>query len=159
MAPAEAFEALAAALQGLPIGHIWRGYGSALFLELGTVSEVPRGTRDGETWLLGQVTLGIEWSWRIEDATAIRCGSWSDEALWEPVFAQLRGARIAQCALFGALPEVALTTDTGMRLLSFSTTDGQPRWQLVDRRKEGADRWFSVRDGKLHLGDGSELPD
>jgi len=60
MTPAEAFEALAGALRGLPIGHIWRGYGSALFLELGFVSEVPRGTRDGKTWLLGQVTLGIE---------------------------------------------------------------------------------------------------
>jgi len=75
------------------------------------------------------------------------------------VFEQLLGTRIAQCTLFGALPEVALTTDTGMRLLSFSTTDGQPRWHLVDRREAGLDRWFSVRNGKLHLGDGSELPD
>ena len=157
MTPAAAFESLAGALRGLPIGHIWRGYGSALFLEPGAVSEVPRGTRDGKTWLLGQVTLGVEWSWRVEDATAIRCGSWSDEVLWEPVFAQLLGTRIAQCALFGALPEIVLTTDTGMRLLSFSTTDGQPRWSLVDRRQEGPGRWFSVRDGALHLGDGSEL--
>ena len=104
----------------------------------------------------GEVSLGVEWSWRIEDPIAIHCGSWSEEDRWEPAFDMLRHARIARCELFGALPEVAITTDTGVRFLSFSTTDGQPQWHLVDRR-EGPDRWFTVREGQLHLGDGTEL--
>lgn len=157
MTPAEAFDELAASIIGLPISHVWRGYGSALFIEIGNLR--PVGKRDGSPGIPeGEVSLGVEWSWRIEDQVAIRCGSWSEEELWEPVFDTLRNARIARCELFGALPEVTLTTDGGRRFVSFSTTDGQPQWHLVDRR-ELAPRWFTVRKGKLHLGDGTESSD
>ena len=149
-----AFESFAASLIGLPISHVWRGHGSAIFVECGKLEPVTR--RDGSTGNpQGEVSLGIEWSWRIEDRTAIRCGSWSEEELWEPALTLLRDARIERCELFGTLPEVAITTDGEIRLLSFSTTDGQPQWHFVDRRN-GPPRWFTVREGRLHLGDGSE---
>ncbi len=152
--PLEAFERLAASLVGMPITNVWRGYGSAVFIELGALSPLIR--RDGtEGQPQGEVSLGVEWSWRIEGPDSIRCGSWSKEALWEPTFAALLGARIARCELFGALPEIALTTDDGQRFVSFSTTDGQPWWHLVDRRHP-TPIWFTVREGRLHLGDGSE---
>lgn len=154
MTPIEAFQPFAASLIGLPISHVWRGYGSALFIEFGHL--LPRTKRDGSLGdPEGQVSLGIEWSWRIEEHAAIRCGSWSEEDLWEPAFDALRHAQVARCELFGALPEVVLTTISGIRLLSFSTTDGQPKWHFVDRR-DGPPRWFTVREGELHLGDGSE---
>lgn len=154
MTPVEAFDHCAASLVGLPISHVWRGYGSAIFIECGKLQ--PVANRDGSPGHPeGEVSLGLEWSWRIEDRTAIRCGSWSEEVLWEPAFDALRNARIARCELFGALPEIAITTDGEIRLLSFSTTDGQPQWHLVDRRDDAA-QWFTVREGRLHLGDGSE---
>jgi len=157
MTPIEAFDSLAASLVGLPITHVWRGYGSALFIEFGSLRPVTK--RDGSSGNPeGEVSLGVEWSWRIEDRAAIRCGSWSEEDLWEPALDGLRNARISRCELFGALPEVAVTTDGGIRFLSFSTTDGQPQWHLVDRRTD-APRWFTVREGQLHLGDGSEPAD
>ncbi len=157
MTPIEAFETFAASLTGMPIGHVWRGYGSALFIEFGKLEPVAR--RDGSPGNSeGEVSLGVEWSWRIEDQSAIRCGSWSEEDLWEPAFDTLRDAQIARCELFGTLPEVAITTDGGIRFVSFSTTDGQPQWHLVDRR-DGPPRWFTVREGKLHLGDGTEPTD
>lgn len=155
MTPSEAFESSAASLVGLSVSHVWRGYGSALFIEFGTLQ--PVGNRDGAPGHPeGQVSLGVEWSWRIEDQTAIRCGSWSEEDLWEPVFNTLRHAQVVRCELFGTLPEVMITTGSGIRFLSFSTTDGQPQWHLVDRR-DGPPRWFTVREGRLHLGDGHEL--
>jgi hypothetical protein len=148
------FQTFAASLKGLPINHVWRGYGSALFIELGKLQPVAK--RDGSPGHPeGEVSLGVEWSWRIEDKTAILCGSWSEEDLWEPAFNMLRNAHIARCELFGALPEVTITTDGGIRFVSFSTTDGQPQWHLVDRR-DGPPRWFTVREGGLHLGDGNE---
>jgi len=157
MTPIEAFDSLAASLVGLPITHVWRGYGSALFIEFGSLRPVTK--RDGSSGNPeGEVSLGVEWSWRIEDQAAIRCGSWSEEDLWEPALDGLRNARILRCELFGTLPEVAVTTDGGIRFLSFSTTDGQPQWYLVDRRTD-APRWFTVREGQLHLGDGSEPAD
>lgn len=157
MTSIQAYESFATSLIGLPISHVWRGYGSAIFIECGELTAVTK--RDGSIGnSQGKVSLGIEWSWRIEDRTAIRCGSWSDEELWEPALNMLRNARIAQCELFGTLPEVAITTDGEIRLLSFSTTDGQPQWHFVDRR-DGPPRWFTVRKGRLHLGDGSERAD
>jgi hypothetical protein len=149
-----AFEALAASLIGQPISHIWQGYGSAVFIEFGDLTPKPR--RDGSPGHPeGQISLGVEWSWRVENDSAILCGSWSEEALWEPAFGLLREARVAGLKLFGRLPEVELSTDRGIRFLSFSTTDGQPQWHLVDRRDD-LPRWFSVRHGRLHLGDGTE---
>lgn len=154
MTPNEAFDSFAASLIGLPISHVWRGYGSALFFELGKLQPVVK--HDGSpSNPEGEVSLGVEWSWRIEDQTTIRCGSWSEEDLWEPALDALRNAQIVRCELFDALPEVAITTDGGIRFLSFSTTNGQPQWHLVDRR-DGSPRWFTVREGRLHLGDGSE---
>ena len=154
MTPVEAFGRFAASLVGLPISHVWRGYGSMLSIEFGKLQPVAK--RDGTPLQpQGEVTLSVEWSWRIEDQTAIRCGSWSEEDVWEPAFDTLRNAQVARCELFGALPEVIVTTASGIRLISFSTTDGQPQWDMVDRRDDPP-RWFSVREGKLHLGDGSE---
>jgi hypothetical protein len=153
----EAFGAFAASLIGLPISYVWRGYGSAIFIEFGKLQFCAR--RDGSPGHpCGEVSLGVEWSWRIENQNAIQCGSWSEAHLWEPAFDTLRGARIAGCELFGAVPEIRITTDDQIRFLSFSTTDGQPQWYMVDRR-DGPERWFTVRQGRIHLGDGTETDD
>jgi hypothetical protein len=149
-----AFEALAASLSGQPINCLWRGYGSAVFIEFGDLT--PRTNRDGSPGHPeGQVSLGVEWSWRIEDDTKILSGSWSEEDLWEPTFARFRNTQVESVRLFGKLPEIELSTNQSVRFVSFSTTDGQPRWHVVDRRN-GPAHWFSVRNGQLHLGDGSE---
>ena len=154
MMPAEAFALLAATLKGEPISHVWRGYGSAIFIEVGNLR--PRSRRDGEPGNpVGEVTIGVQWSWRTEDQSSIRCGSESDDDRWEPALSLLRGARISECKLFGALPELMITTEAGVRFISFSTTDGQPQWHVVDRRDPSV-CWFTVRDGRLHLGDGTE---
>jgi len=34
------------------------------------------------------------------------------------------------------LPEIEVVTETGLRLLSFSTAGGQPEWYIIDRRGE-----------------------
>lgn len=141
-------------LIGLPIGHVWRGHGSAVFLEIGALTPFVR--KDGSPGNPeGEIGLGVEWSWRIEADRSIICGSWSDEVHWQPAFDLLQNGRVTSCELFGVLPEVAVTTDKGVRFISFSTTEGQPQWSLVDRRN-GLIKWFSVREGQLHLGDGSE---
>ncbi|MEG8055022.1 hypothetical protein QP185_20580 [Sphingomonas aerolata] len=60
MTPIEAFEPFAASLIGLPISHVWRGYGSAIFIECGKLH--PVANRDGSTGHPeGEVSLGVEW--------------------------------------------------------------------------------------------------
>ena len=64
-------------LLGLPVTHIWRGAGSAIFLEFGELH--PTTWRDGSTGNpKGEWAIMIEWSWRVEGRKSILCGSWSD---------------------------------------------------------------------------------
>ncbi len=157
MNPEDTFKRVAADLVGMEVGHLWRGYGSAIFLEFGALSP-RRVRRDGSLGNpLGELTICIEWSWRIEGATSIICGSWSEEELWEPAFDLLRGSRVTGLSLFGRLPEISLALSEDRHLLSFATAEGQPAWNLTDRRSS-PDVWLSVRDGLLFESDGTDVP-
>ena len=118
----------------MPLSLLWRGYGSAIFLEFGELS--PDGfRRDGsERHPVGQFSVGIEWSWRIESETSIVCGSWSDEELWEPSFDLVRDRILQSIHIYSRIPEIDLTFDNGHHVLSFNTADDQPAWFIIDRR-------------------------
>ena len=157
------FDAFVLPLIGLPVSFIWRGYGSAIFLEIGALRE-GRTRRDGSAGNpYGEWTLMIEWSWRVENSTSILCGSWSQERLWEPTFDLLRSRLVVELSVVGRLPEivVALTESLhvsssmkadpqSLYVSSFMTADGDPSWALFDRR---GDTWrtLSVREGSLKL--------
>jgi hypothetical protein len=64
------FAALAASLAGQPISYLWRGYGSAIFIEMGDLTPTNRDGSPGHPE--GQVSLGVAWSWRIEDDAALK---------------------------------------------------------------------------------------
>lgn len=147
-----AFAAFADKLVGQSISHLWRGFGSAIFVEIGRLTPRTR-SRGAPGNPQGQATLGVEWSWRIEDETSILCGSWSEEELWECAFDRLRGATINRCNLFGRLPELELLTSSGVQLTTFSTADGQPQWHLLDRDADPSCA-FAVSAGKLRLSHG-----
>lgn len=151
MEAVSAFEALAKSLVGQPISHIWRGDGPTIFLEIGKLTSSTRRRRDGSLGNpRGQLTLGVESNWRVEDDHSILCGSRSEEELWPATFQRLQRDRIQACRLLGALPEVELVSEAGLRLLSFSTTTGQPEWYAIDRRGEKT-RSFGVENGELQL--------
>lgn len=58
------------AAHALPVSHVWRGHGSALFIELGELA--PTRRRDGSPGHSeGEIGLMVEWSWRIEDERSI----------------------------------------------------------------------------------------
>lgn len=157
MKPQIAFDHIAADLVGMEVRHLWRGYGSAIFLEFGALSP-GRVRRDGLAGNpVGDLTISIEWSWRVEDATSIICGSWSKEELWEPTFDLIRGSRVTELTLVGRLPEIDLTLSNNRHLVSFATAEGQPAWSVADRRST-PHVWLSVCDGTLFESDGSDVP-
>lgn len=156
MSPLNTFNRIASDLVGMRVGHLWRGYGSAIFLEFGALSP-GRVRRDGSPGnAIGELTLSIEWSWRIEDATSIVCGSWSEDELWCPAFKLIRDSPVVGLTLFGRLPEIDLELTNTIHLLSFATAEGQPEWHLCDRRST-PQTWLSVRDGVLCEDDGAEV--
>lgn len=140
------------ALIGLPVSHFWRGYGSAIFLEFGHLT--PRTRQSGKpSNPQGELSLMIQWSWRIENATTILCGSWSEEPRWEPTFDLLRNKRVVELSVVGRLPEIVVGLSEGLWVSSFMTAEGDPQWSLFDRRSSTV-RWLCVRDGSLQI----ELP-
>lgn len=132
---------------GMDLTHTWRGYGSAIFLEFGALTQ--RTRRDGSPGeLKGELGAMIQWSWRIEGRNSIICGSWSDDALWEAALLQLRESIVANVEVFGKLPELAIELSNGHRIVSFMTAEGDPQWTLFDRRSPTT-RWLCVRDGRV----------
>jgi hypothetical protein len=137
------------ALIGLPLSHFWRGHGSAIFLEFGRLTPTTR--RTGVTGNPGgELSLMVEWSWRIENRTSILCGSWSDERLWEPTFDLLRNRAVVDLSVVGRLPEVVVALAEDRYVSSFMTAEGDPSWALFDRRGDTL-RTLSVRGGSLNI--------
>ena len=143
------FAAFTAPLIGLPVSHVWRGHGSAIFLEFGKLS--PRNRRCGSQGSpQGAMSLMIEWSWRIEGRRSILCGSWSDDEKWPKAFRLACNATVASATLFGRLPEIELCLSNGVHVLSFMSAEGNPHWVLFDRRGD-VPRWLRVRRGVLQI--------
>ena len=138
-------------LIGLPLSHLWRGHGSAIFLEFGRLTPRNRTRPSGEPGNPhGEFGLMIEWSWRIEDSTSILCGSWSEEPLWETTFDLVRNKSLSELSIVGRLPEIVVALSDNLFVSSFMTAEGDPQWSLFDRRNPTL-RTLSVREGRLKL--------
>lgn len=136
------------ALQGKSVAHVWRGHGSAIFLEFGALTK--RTRRDGTAGQsCGEFTLMIEWSWRIERPQSILGGSWSSERRWPSMFKRLIGSEVARVDFQGPLPEISLSFSNGLRVASFMTAEGQPSWALIARCPNLGS--LSVKRGKLYV--------
>jgi hypothetical protein len=118
-------------------------------LEFGRLT--PRTRRSGKAGNpQGELGLMIQWSWRIENAVSILCGSWSEEPLWGPTFDLLGNKVVVGLSVVGRLPEIVVGLTEGLYVSSFMTAEGDPQWSLFDRRS-GTVRWLCVRDGSLNI--------
>lgn len=120
------------ALIGKTASHVWNGHGSAIFVEFGmltdkTKSDDTKGNPEGE------ITLMVEWSWRIEKKHSILGGSWSSNKKWPGFFKKTQGASIIAVDIFGNIPEISISLSNGLRVVSFMTAEGQPEWALLTR--------------------------
>lgn len=136
---------------GMPLSHIWRGYGSAMFFEFGQLTPSVSKRKDGALGNpSGEVGVMIEWSWRIEGKKTIICGSCSDEDKWERGFSILRNQSLTEISLLGKLPEVHLSFGNGASCTSFMTADGHPSWVIFDRISDNH-RTLHSRFGRIEI--------
>jgi len=122
------FERLITPLIGLPVNWPWRGYGSAIFLELGALRRTPRKSPRGGHRLDGQATIMIEWDWRVENPCWIEFGSSSYDKELDAGLKTLQRHRIEAITFRGRIPELVITFDDDRRLLSFMTNPARPVW-------------------------------
>lgn len=120
------------ALVGKVAAHVWRGHGSALFIEFGELTPTKRRNgREGNP--KGELTLMIEWSWRIERPQSILGGSWSSEQKWPGMFGKIIGATVESVEIFGRLPEISVGLSNGLHVVSLMTAEGQLEWTILTR--------------------------
>ena len=146
------FHRLTRPLLGLPISHVWRGHGSAIFLEIGRLLRRRlRRTRIGKskTKMQGQYGVMIEWSWRVERPRSIYFGSWSTEKVIESRLPKLEGHIVTAIRVEGRLPELVIELSGGVWIHSFATSEGQTEWCLFLDRNQSPREWLLSRHGKL----------
>jgi hypothetical protein len=133
-------------LAGKPVTHAWRGAGSAIFLELAQLTDNKR--RDGEpAQPTGDLSLMLEWSWRIERPRSILVGSFSSERKWPTALKRLIGGHVVGVEFVGRLPEIVVSLSNGLRVASFMTAEGQPAWSVIARHPKLGSLY--VRNGCL----------
>ena len=107
------------------ISFVWRGDGSAIFIEIGELTgdesnEQPRG----------EYTIMVEWSWRVDNQSEIIVGSWSDDELISNVPKLLLGLKIKSIEFWGRLSEISIQFSNETWFTSFMTSDGDPKWSI-----------------------------
>ncbi len=147
----ELYEEFTRGFAGMPLSHIWRGYGSAIFFEFGQLTSPIKKRKDGATGNpRGEVGVMIEWSWRIEGKKTIICGSCSNENKWKRGFSILKNQPLSGISILGKLAEVHLRFGNGASCRSFMTTNGHPSWAIFDRTSDNH-RTFHSRFGRVEI--------
>lgn len=133
-------------LIGKPVSHVWFGHGSALFLELGTLSESKRanGTAGNPK---DEITVMTDFGWRIEGQRSVVCGSGESECRMASAVQKLLGASVVAAQAAGRIPELQIELSNKLWLATFSRYQGQPTWALLfNSPKLGA---LGVQGGKV----------
>ena len=153
-----------AVLNGLPVTHVWLGYASSLFLEIGKLKREERQRADGSRLVsvVGQATFMLEPDWRVEGPRSIRFGSGFGERKIANRVTTLKGIRLATTVADGAVPELTITLSDGRRIRTFTNRKAQPCWSvgfkdiaLLDLAEwwDSVDvsPWVGVHSGRLSI--------
>lgn len=117
-------------LTGLTISHVWIGHGSALFLELGILSE--RIKRDGSIGNpQGEITVIVDFDWRVERKKSIMGGSHDERKHCIALSCKLLGAMIKTARVVGRIPELEIELSNNLWVSTFSHDKGQPTWAVM----------------------------
>jgi len=135
-------------LIGLPVSRPWKGYGSAIFLELGALVQSPSGQR--RTRHKGEACIHLDWDWRCEAGSAVVFGSSNSSPAIERGIQTLQGAKVVGIAINGKVPEVSIEFSNGYRLISAAMLPDGSEWSV----RLGGEIYLSVKKGVFLLGRG-----
>ena len=113
------------------ISHVWLGHGSALFLELGTLSQGRKRKDDSIGNPQGEVTVMVDYDWRVESQRSIVGGSNNSRKRCISIAQKLLNAKVSSAKVVGRLPELELQLSNGFWVVTFSHNKGQPSWTVL----------------------------
>ena len=135
-------------LIGLTVSLPWKGYGSAIFLELGELALLDSGRQHHNK---GQACISVEWDWRVEAEETVLYGSSNSGPEIESGIVALRGTTIHGLSVVGQVPELRVQFSNGHRLCSMVMVSGDPEWSI--RLPDG--RRAYPKGGRLLVGNGA----
>lgn len=127
MVTREAFQTMVQPLIGLSISRPCKGYGSAVFLELGQLTSRPSVRT---IHVSGEASISIYWDWRIEADKQILFGSSNSGPEIVDGIQDLLGETIEQIQVAGTIPEIEVHISNGYRLRSMAMVTGHPDWNI-----------------------------
>jgi len=144
------FARTVAPLANARIGYAWKGYGSAIFLELGELTPSNDGGHPKGQW-----SIGIEWDWRVESDENVLFGSSNSGPEIERYVRRLKGTTVVSVSAWGTIPElcIELLGKAPFRLRTASMLEGDPQWSI----RIGSSHWLYVADGAYVLGPGESM--
>lgn len=117
-------------LKSMIISHAWLGHGNALFIELGSLHE--NKLCDGSLGNpKGDITLMIEYGWRIERTSSILCGCNDSKKDVLLIIKKLIGKYVESISIVGRLPELEIALSEKLWVVTFSQYKGQPNWAIL----------------------------
>ncbi len=146
------FNEFVSPLAGMKVSLTWKGYGSALFLELGELQPLEYPSQN---YCSGEACISPGFEWRIEKTKRIICGSSNSLPNIEKGIKFVQGLIVKAIQLGGKLPELIISFSDGYRLRTMSMTSGEPMWGI--RCKDG--KRLSFDKGSLVQTWGNEPPD
>lgn len=131
----------------MTVSHVWFGHGSALFLELGSLSQGKK-RKDGSVGNpQGEITVMADYDWRVERQRSILGGSNDSPKRRVSISNKLLRATIVSAKTVGRIPELQLQLSNGLWVVTFCHDEGQPTW-AVGFKSLGLG-WLCVERGKL----------
>jgi hypothetical protein len=137
-------------LIGLPVSLPWKGYGSAIFLELGELDQRLSGQR--RTREEGDACIHFDWDWRCETGNTVLFGSSSSRPAIERGIRTLHGSKVFSIAVNGKVPELSIEFSNGSRLITAAMLPNGSEWSI----RFGEGLYLSAEKGTLLLGQGVE---
>jgi hypothetical protein len=148
----DVFNNLVSPLIGKTVSLPWKGYGSALFLEIGELQPLEY---DRQIYPSGEACLMPNFEWRIEDADKIICGSSDSLPKIDESIKLLQGLIIKAIILNDKIPELNISFSNGFMLRTMSMYAGEPEWYI----KCLNGKILSIKNGSLVQTDSDSAPD
>lgn len=117
-------------LTGKTISHVWCGNYSALYLELGELSEGRRYGNGAAGNICGEITLYAGFDWRFSGPFASFPSDDLSAGRRQVVISSLLQATVLSAHLSGNGVELSVALSNGVRLTTYSPNPLEPNWSL-----------------------------
>ena len=138
-------------LSGMLVSHVWFSDHSICYLELGPLAPGrvrPNGSVGNP---VGEVTVFLGYDWLVKSASskAFRKDLHENKNERDALVIKIIGATVESTSLFESSLEIEIHLSSGLTLVSFSTDDDGPDWNVgFNGYRNG---WLNIEGGRLQF--------